>query len=211
MTPRDVVALAEDMAAQRGFRGWFHRPEVVFDPRAERASGHTATATLAPGTLVQIDLGPATEDAFGDFGTALAFQHPAGQPLPRPLAEARDICVATCSFASHQKCVGELFVFAQSWANNRRLQLGAARAIGHACLPPVGLTARAWPHLARAAIHLRRNQIQWFNPRLMAGAYAVNPPVLCKGYRLAFEEMIFIDGTDKRALGRDHLRDICTL
>ena len=215
MSPQDIAALATDMASQHGFTSWFHRPEVTFDPRpaARRVPfsphGGSSTDRLTPGTLIQLDLAPATGEAFGDFGTVVAFQHRG--PLPRAVTEARELCLALCSLAGHQKCVGELFVFAQSWTNNRRLSMGSARAVGHACLPPEGLAAAAWPRVSRAATFLRRNQIQWFNPRLMAGAYAVNPPVICDGHVLAFEELIFVDGPDKRVLGRDSLQEIGTL
>lgn len=208
MTPQDVVALAHARARQNAaFTGWFHPPEVTFDRQPAGLWGRSGAARLTPGTVVQIDLAPATADAFGDFGHSFTWQgaeHPA-------VTEARRACRAVCGFASRFKCVGELFVFAQSWANNRRLSLGATQSIGHACLPREGLARAGWPLGARLAIRLRRNQIQWYNPRRMAGCYAVNPPIDHQGRRAAFEEMIFIDGEQKYILGRDHIDQIGSL
>jgi hypothetical protein len=207
MTEQDIAALARQKAsADATFTGWFHRPEVHIDRRSGGRRGGSGNR-LAPGSVVQIDLAPATTDAFGDFGHSFTFQgreHPA-------VAEARSACRATCGFASRFKCVGELFVFAQSWANNHRVELGARHTIGHACLPREGLATAAWPLGARMAIRLRRNQIQWYNPRRMAGVYAVNPPIICQDRVVAFEEMIFVDGEQKLILGRDHIDEIGTL
>jgi len=207
MSPSDVAALARDKAGQAPgtpFTGWFHPPEVYFD---RTASGRSASRALRPGTVVQIDLAPATETAFGDFGHSFSFQ----SAEHTVVSEARRACRATCGFASRFKCVGELFVFAQSWANNHRMTLGARHSIGHACLPREGLATAGWPLGARFAIKLRRNQIQWYNPRRMAGAYAVNPPIIHEGRMAAFEEIIFIDGEQKHVLGRDHIDEIGSL
>ncbi|MEL6346691.1 MAG: hypothetical protein AAFV53_26495, partial [Myxococcota bacterium] len=142
------------------------------------------------------------------LGVSFAFD---AETEPAVVKEARDLCRATCGFASRYKCVGELFVFAQSWANNRRLKLGARRSIGHACFPREGLAAAAWPRAARMSIHLRRNQIQWFNPRRMAGIYAVNPPIIVGDRVAAFEEMVFINGDSRLVIGRDSFDEIGTL
>lgn len=204
MRPADIAHLARALATQRGFTGWFHPPEIYFDPTDTRLR-LPHRRRLEPGTIVRIDLAPTTEAAFGDLGYSFAFR---AAPEPRLIAEARDVCRATCGFASRWKCVGELFVFAQSWANNRRLTLAASRSIGHACFPRQGLAGAAWPRAARMSILLRRNQIQWFNPRRMAGVYAVNPPISLNGAVAAFEEMIFINGETRLVVGRNSFDEI---
>ena len=205
MTTADIHSLAMQKAQQRQiFTGWFHRPEIFLNRGESRRS--TATA-LQPGTIVQIDLAPATENAFGDFGYSFTFQ---GDEHPS-VHEAREVCKATCGFASRFKCVGELFVFAQSWSNNHRLKLAARHHIGHACLPREGLIRQGWPMGARLSIRLRRNQIQWYNPRRISGVYAINPPVLHQNRMVAFEEMVFVDGDQKVILGRASLDEVGTL
>jgi hypothetical protein len=207
MSEQDIVALAESSAAGRDFVGWFHRPEVHINRIPGPLYRAGSTARLAPGALVQLDLAPATQTAFGDIGITLAFQ----AEEPRVVAEARELCQAACGFASRWKCTGEVFVFAQAWCNNRRMSMGSTKSIGHACFPREGLAGSAWPRAARAAILLRRNQIQWYNPRRMAGVYAVNPPVIIDGSAAAFEEMVFIDAETKIILGRDSIDEIGTL
>lgn len=207
MSEQDVCRLAHRLAdKQPAFTGWFHKPEVHFDRIPARWPSRRRR-TLRPGTLVQVDLAPATEDAFGDFGYSFTFQ----EKEHAAVTEARRICRATCGFASRFKCVGELFVFAQSWANNHRIGLYARHAIGHTCLPREGLTNTQWPRMARMAIRLRRNQIQWYNPRRISGIYAVNPPIHHHGKVAAFEEMLFIDGETKRVLGRSDIDQIGSL
>src|SRR5690606_11936954 len=164
--------------------------------------------TLAPGRHVAIDLAPATGEAFGDLGVSLVF----GAPEDDLVRGAREICRATCGFASRLKCVGELFVFARSWANNRQLQLATERAVGHACLPPEGPWALSYPRAARYATLLPRHQIRMLNPQRMRGIWAIRPPVTDgSGARLGFEEMILVDDDGRHVLGRDHLDELGTL
>ena len=207
MSERDVADLATDLSQGRGFTGWFHTPQIRIDRGPGPLLRHSAERRLRPGAIVQIDLAPATEQAFGDLGVSVAFQ---AEQEPALITEARSICQATCGFASRWKCVGELYVFAQAWANNRRLSIGDARSIGHACLPREGMAATAWPRVARSAIVLRRNQIQWFTPRRMAGVYAVSPPIVMGDRAASFEEMIFVDADRKLILGRDSPDEIGT-
>lgn len=203
----DVVALLTQVAGDHGFHQWFHEPHVRFGggfSRIYRASGERV---LRPGTLVEIDLGPANDTAYGDVGVALAW---GTAEEPRLVSEARDLCRAVCGFASRWKTVGELFVFASGWTNNHRRSLGDSKAVGHVCLPREGLVDMAWPTAAHAATLLRRNQVQWYNPRRMAGAYAIRPRLVHGDLSLAFEEMIYVDGDVKRVLGRDSAADIGT-
>jgi multicomponent K+:H+ antiporter subunit C len=67
------------------------------------------------------------------MGVAPIVEAGKAEDQPRVVQEARDLCRATCGFAIRWKCVGELFVFAQSWSNNRRMQLDEATSVGHAC------------------------------------------------------------------------------
>ncbi|MFT5682578.1 MAG: hypothetical protein ACI8RZ_003500 [Myxococcota bacterium] len=207
MSEQDIVALAESASEGRGFVEWFHRPEVHINRTPGRFYRPSATQHLSPGAIVQIDLGPATESAFGDIGMTLAFE---GEE-PRLVTEARELCKAACGFSSRWKCTGEVFVFAEAWCNNRRMSMGSTKSIGHACFPREGRAASAWPRIARAAILLRRNQIQWYNPRRMAGVYAVSPPVVIDGQYALFEEMIYIDAEQKIILGRSGPEEIGTL
>lgn len=211
MSERDIAQMAEASAEGRGFSGWFHQPEIRIDRTfGEHPPGilyrPSSSHRLKVGSLVQIDLAPATDTAFGDLGVTLAFQ---GQE-PRVVEEARTLCQAACGFASRWKCTGEVFVFAQAWCKNRRMSMGPAKSIGHACFPREGLAGSAWPRAARASILLRRNQIQWYNPRRMAGVYAISPPVIINGQAAVFEEMVFIDGDQKVIIGRDSPDEIGT-
>lgn len=207
MSEQDIVALAESVAAGRGFEGWFHRPEIHINRTPGGRYRPSTASRLRPGAIVQIDLGPATETAFGDVGTTLAFE----AEEPRVITEARELCQAACGFASRWKCTGEVFVFAEAWCNNRRMSMGKTKSIGHACFPREGIAASGWPRIARAAILLRRNQIQWYNPRRMTGVYAINPPLIIDGVAAAFEEMVYIDAEQKIILGRDSPDEIGTL
>ncbi len=207
-TEADVARIATELAPELGFDRWFHKPHVRFDPPARPACWSRSRRKLAPGTLVEIDVGPANPEAFGDAGTTVFF----GPGTPPPLlAHARELCRAACGYANRWKCTGEVFVFADAWVRNRGASLGGARSIGHRCFPPSGWAASGWPTLARAAIVMRRNQIQWFNPRRMNGIFAVQPR-LAEGERsCTFEEMIVIDGETRRVLGRGAESEIGTL
>jgi len=206
MSERDVVALAESCAEEQEFVGWFQRPQARINRQASGSSRSAASQSLTPGALLQLDLAPATEAAFGKLGVTMAFQ----AEEPRVVTEARQLCEAACGFASRWKCTGEVFVFAQAWCNNRRMSLGETRSIGHACFPREGLAGSVWPKAARAAILLRRNQIQWYNPRRMTGVYAINPPVIVDEHTAQFEEMVFIDGEQKIIIGRSGPEEIGT-
>ena len=207
MSEADIVQLLTQGAQSAGFTGWFHRPEVRFNAPLQAPLRPSRQAGLRPGTVVELDLAPSTDQAFGDFGVALVF---GGGEEPEVLEQARALCKATCGFSSRWKCTGETFVFAQAWANNHNYQLDGA-SVGHAVLPPQGLLAQAWPRLARAAILMRRNQIEWFNYRRMAGLYAVQPRLVVGGHALSFEEVILIDGDTKRVLGRASIDEVGTL
>ncbi len=208
MSEAEIADLAVAAAPQHGFDRWFHRPEVRFNaPKVEPLTLGRAKA-LKVGTVVEIDLAPANATAFGDFGHALVF---GGGDEPDVLRESRALLRGAVGFASRWKCTGEVFVFAQAWANNHNYSLGEATSVGHRCLPPEGLLAQAWPRLSKAAILMRRNQIEWFNYRRMAGLYAIQPRLVVGDHACSFEEMVLIDGDTKRVLGRASLDEVGTL
>ena len=73
MSERDVYDLALEQSSAFGFTDWFAKPEVRFDGARSVFHRPSAKRTLKPGTLVEIDLAPATDNAFGDFGIGLCF------------------------------------------------------------------------------------------------------------------------------------------
>jgi hypothetical protein len=208
MSEWDVTEVAKSWASQYNFVGWFHEPEVLFDgrPRGRRYKASFEPA-LKPGTVVQIDFAPATETAFGDVGVCFAWGVDAQPPL---VTEALALSKACIGYASRWKCTGEVFVFAQGWANNHRRSL-EGKAIGHYCFGPVGWKGWMWPTASRASLLMRRNQVQWYNPRRMNGIFAIQPRLVQPDGRVAsFEEMVYIDGDTKRLLGRDSWDEIGT-
>ena len=204
---REVSELLRRVATDSGFNAWYHEPEVRFGGDLSRFHRASDKRVLEQGTLVELDLGPANDKAYGDLGVAFAF----GVDIqPAVVRDARELCRATCGYGSRWKTVGELYVFAQAWTVNHRVSLGDAKAVGHVCLAREGIADLAWPQSARAATYMRRNQIQWYNPRRMAGLYAVRPRLVSGKVGVAFEEMIYIDGDDKRIIGRDDLNQVGT-
>ena len=215
MSERDVAELAQAEAPSFGFTSWFHRPELRFEGVVGRTQRNGTKHKLSSGSLVEIDLGPANEEAYGDAAVCFRFDGtpPSGQPHadePGLVTLARDLCRATCGFANRFKSTGELYVFADSWATNHRASLGDDKAVGHVCLPREGLAANAWPMTAHAATLLRRNQIQWFNPRRMFGIFAIRPRIHQEGAGLSFEELIIVNHDRPQLLGRDNWDQIGT-
>jgi hypothetical protein len=205
MSELDVVELAKAQGQAFGFTKWFHAPEVRFNGNISLFHRPSAKRVLGKSTLVEIDLAPATDDAFGDIGIGLCFD---GED---PLVEAsREACKAVCGFASRHKTVGELYVFAEAWANNHRTNLGNARSIGHICPLPRGILGASWPRAARFGILLRRHQVHFLNPRPIQGLYSLTPRIVQGKKGLCFEEMIFIDGDIRRIMGRNSDDEIGT-
>ena len=206
-TQADIVALAQAAAPTFGFSGWFQPPHVRFGaPR--NPPRRLEKSVLEPGMLVEIDLAPHTDQAFGDFGYAFAFQT---DEEPKILTQARELCRAACGFSNRFKCTGEVYVFSQAWAVNRSLSLGKAKSVGHRCFAPQGRMALQWPMLARAAILMRRNQVEWFNHRRMSGLYALQPRLVSDTQGLAFEEMVLVLDHGQRVMGRESLDEVGTL
>ncbi|MCB9762934.1 MAG: M24 family metallopeptidase [Alphaproteobacteria bacterium] len=211
MTEVDIAALARERLSDHGFDRWYHAPEVAVGERTRRPPHrHSARARVQAGDFVTIDLGPATADTYADVGVTLHVA-PEGEPEPELLEVTRD-CVRGCvGYASQWKTVGEIFVFARAWAVNHRVELASTRAIGHAVLPKAGPLAVGFPRSAHAANLLRRNQMHFLHPVRLQGMWAIRP-LISDGQRAAsFEEIIFVDGEDKRILGRDSLDEVGTL
>ena len=207
MSERDVYDLAVEQAPSFGFSDWFAKPEVRFNGARSVFHRPSSSTRLSKGTLIEIDLAPSTEDAFGDFGIGLCFGE---EREPSIVSEAREACRAVCSFASRFKTVGELYVFAESWANNNRVSLGGARSIGHMVPLNEGMFSMSWPRTARMAIFLRRCQVHFLNPRRVIGIYCLSPRVVAEGKAMCFEEMVYIEGDHQRILGRSSIEDVGT-
>lgn len=206
MSEQDVHRLALERGRALGVHTWFRPPAVRFGgPPALRPTDRPRRSpALAPGMLVELEVAPATDQAFGHAGVALAFQ----QADPPVVEGARELCRAVVGFASRWKCVGELFVFAQAWANNRRASLGGQTSIGFLALTPDRAWAGRWPQGAWAHSLLRRNQIQYFNPRRMNGVYVVRPRLVMDGQGASFAELVLVTPEDKRILGREGLDQV---
>lgn len=207
MGERDVHDLAHERGAALGFTTWFRAPVVRFGAPAvvSWTDRPRRAPTLEPGTIVEIEVAPATADAFGDAGVAFGW---GVDEQPAAVTGARELCQATCGFASRWKCVGEVFVFAEAWANNRRASLGGQRSVGFAAMTPEHSWAGRWPGGAWAQSLLRRNQVQFFNPRRMNGLYVLRPRLVADGQGASFAELVLVTPEEKRILGREHLDQV---
>lgn len=204
MSPRTIGGLAADLLPDFGFDRWFQQPEIRIGADTSSAgswrppAGH---ARLTQGSPVMISLGPSDGASCGDIGTTIVF----GQPDDSLVEQARACTLATCGYASSLKCVGELFIYARTWAANHRRTLADSRSIGHAVLPATGHFARGYPRSAHLATWLRRYQIHFLNPRRLQGFWAIGPQLAGARTAACFRELIVVDGTDHRVLGRDGL------
>ena len=203
----DLEGFAAARAKELGFTGWYHAPELrVGSAIGGGVRGRLASlrpAPLAEGDLLSVDLGPATADAYGDVGLTIVV---GGGAAPSVVEVARTCTQAACGYASRWKTVGEIHVFARAWAVNRRMDLAGEGAVGHRVLPREGLLATGFPRSAHAATYLARNRIHRLHPVRMQGMFAVRPVVrAADGACAAFEEIVWIDGDQRRLLGRDSL------
>ncbi len=207
MSELDVLRLFENQVTDFGFQGFLRRPVVHFDYRPTFRFGPSKNRILRKGAVVQIHIQPYSAEAFGNTGLSFCFQSP---DLPI-VTTARDLCIATATFAGHTKKSGELMVFAQSWATNHRTQIDR-ESIGHFAFPNLGngLFHTAWPNSMRILTQLRRYQLQWFNPRPLNGIYALHPDIRQDNRRLGFAELILVTPEERRVLGRDSMSDLCT-
>ena len=207
MSERDIAGLSEALLPDFGFEGWFHPPEV-------QIGVHTAQAPiwripsprirLFRGDMLMISLGPWAGRAFGDIGSTVVFQ---GEEPPL-LEVARSCTRATCGYASRFKCVGELFIYAHTWALNHRMEMANYRSIGHALLPAEGWHGAHFPRTAHAATWLRRHQVHFLNPLQMQGLYALRPQITDGRLGAAFQEVVLVNGDEHRVLGRANDADV---
>jgi len=58
---------------------------------------------------------------------------------------------------------------------------------------------------------LRRCQVHFLNPRRVIGIYCLSPRIVADGKAMCFEEMVYIEGDEKRVLGRNSIDEIGTL
>jgi hypothetical protein len=195
----ECVRFAMRCARTRGFTGFFRPPVVRFDPTAKRFA-LPSRRTLRAGSLVEIVLLPVTSDAFGHVAITFPFES-----MPDALCEgARETCRAVLGFANRTKTSGELHVFAKAWAKNHRSRL-TGRSIGFHCPSREGAFGVAWPRGAWALTRLRRHQLEHLNPRLIRGVYAVRPRIAIGDHAASFGELLYVDGEEKRIVGRESL------
>lgn len=200
----DVIQFFLQRSAEYGFLGFLRRPVVHFNYKYQWRLGPSHNRKLIAGSVVQIHIQPYTNEAFGNAGCSFCFQSP---DLPI-ITVARDICVATSTFANAAKKAGELFVFAQSWATNHLCTLNK-ESVGHFCFANDGSGNFLWPHNMHLFTQLRRYQLQWYNPRPLDGIYAIHPDIKQHGRRVGFAELIYIDAQERRVLGRDSMDALC--
>lgn len=210
MTERDVAGIAREEAPRFGFRGWFFPPEIQVGAHTRQAGVWripSARVRLAAGDLLMVCLGPWDGTAFGDFATTVAV----GGPEPDLVRLARECTRATCGYVTRWKCVGEIYVFARSWAANHRLDLANRRSIGHVLLPPANTIPLLEPREAHARTWLRRYQVQFLNPRPARGLLALGPQVVDGRRGARFREVVLVEEGEKRVLGRPDSSAIGTL
>lgn len=202
---RDLAALARHEARARGFQGFLRPPRVVFGAPTSSApwARPRTSPRLETGMVVELELNPYDERAFGHVGLSFALGE-----APPIVGQARELCRAVLGYASRWKCVGELFVFAEAWTNNRRGGLGGQDSIGYRAMGPDESGPLPWPQGARARAMLRRNQVQYFNHRRMNGLYLLRPRASLGGQGALFAEMIWVTPDEKRILGRAGLDEI---
>lgn len=209
MSERDIYELVETRRESHGFTTWYHHPEVrVGGRRFGGLPWPSARRRLAPGGLVSLDLAPADPTAYGDFAYTAAF---AGTAEPPVVDVARTCVRAVCGYASRHKTIGELFIFAQAWAVNRRMTLANQNAIGHRVLERTGMVANGFPRSAHYATFLARNRVHRLNPNRLDGMFAIRPEVRHDGQVAAFEEILYVHEGTKHILGRDTLAEAGTL
>lgn len=209
MSERDGVALALQKGKAAGFSAWFHPPRVRFggEPAMKPTDRARSAPPLQPGMIVEVELAPATDRAFGHSGLSFAFGTRTEPPI---LQQARDLCRAVVGYSSRWKCTGELFVFAEAWTNNRRGNLGGQTSVGYQVRGPGDGLPGPWPLAVRAWSMLRRNQVQYYNPRRMNGIYVVRPRAAIEGAGALFAEMILVTPEQKVILGRDSLDQVAS-
>lgn len=209
MRERDVFELAETRLQPHGFDRWYHTPDVRIGDRVLAGPlPSLKRPKLEPGSLIAIDIGPASADVYGDIGCTLHF---GDGPEPDVVRVARDCVKACCGYASRWKTVGEIQIFAAAWAVNNRMELAGGDSVGHRVLPKDGLLATGFPRSAHAATLLGRNRVHRLNPVRMDGMFAIRPVLDHRGAGAWFEEIIYIHEDTRKVLGRDSYEECGTL
>ncbi len=207
MSERDISRFAAEMLPDHGFDGWFYPPEIQIGTSTTRAGIWRPPSTrtrLQAGDTVMLALGPSDGRSAGDVCTTISFR----APEPQLITDARECTRATCGYTSSLKCVGELFIYARTWAANHQLSLANPRSIGHAVLPPQGKLATGYPRSAHMATWLRRYQIHFLNPRRIGGMWAIGPQLASADGGARFRELVLIAPGVRRLLGRDGFEDL---
>ncbi|MBN1335887.1 MAG: M24 family metallopeptidase [Deltaproteobacteria bacterium] len=207
MSNRDVRVLAGDLLAVHGFEGWGSPPDIRVGPRTRSGflAGRLTPAVLLEDDLVTLALNPWSDRAMADVAATVHL----GGVEPPLLDLARTCTRATCGYATRHKCVGELFVFARSWAANHRLSL-VGRSVGHALLAPEGALAQGWPRSARLAAWLQHHQAHFLNSERVRGLWAIGPRLADASRGALFREVIVVRDDVHRVLGRDDLASVGT-
>ncbi len=207
LSERDIALRAQELLPQHGFDGWFYPPEIQIGSNTTRAGIWRPPSTrkrLHRGDTIMIALGPSDGLAAGDICTTRIFDGPDDELVEA----ARDCSRATSGYASSLKCVGELFIYARTWASTHRLGLANPRSIGHALLAPQGRIASGYPRSAHVATWLRRYQIHFLNPRRLSGMWAIGPQLMSDRAGARFREVVLIEPGVRRLLGRDSFDEL---
>lgn len=205
-TETEVLTWLEKHCQDFQLQGFIRRPVVHFDYRMSLRVGPSDKRTLQVGSVVQIHLQPFNAQAFGNTGISFVYQ---SGDIPI-VNVAKELCVASCTFATHGKSAGEIFVFAKSWATNHRTHLNN-ESVGHFCFPnsETGIFGSLWPSSMRGLTQLRRYQLQWYNPRKLEGIYAIHPEIKQDNRRAGFAELIYVTASERIVLGRHSMDALC--
>ena len=149
----DILRFLEKKSSEFGFLGFIRRPVVHIDYQLSLRWGPSKGRSLQPGAVVQLHIQPYTQEAFGNIGISFVYQR---KDLPI-VEKARELCLASSTFATGTKKAGEVFVFAQSWCTNHRTNLNK-ESVGHFCFanPQKGVFGSLWPQSMRSLTQMRR-------------------------------------------------------
>ena len=95
LTEIEIVQMFEMQCPQFGFSGFIRRPVVHIDYRPSFRFGPSQNRKLKRGSVVQLHIQPFSNEAFGNIGVSFVYEAPS---IPI-VTVAKDLCVATCTFA----------------------------------------------------------------------------------------------------------------
>lgn len=188
-TRRELRQRAQDLLRVQGFEGWL-RPPVIHLPRL-------GARKLRAGDVLTLEVAPASGQAFG----VAAMPVVVGGGESELAQKAALLCSATCAYASPLKTVGELFVFASAWANNRQADL-VGSVVGHQALaasecPP------GYPHSARLRARLLlRHRARLLHPHRIRGTWVIRPRLQVQGQVAWATAMIHVTDERRVVLGQ---------